>query len=63
MRSSAKIVEELGWGSDKFISFINQESTKEALKLNTEELKRKEEALDRLQCLWIMKICFLGMID
>lgn len=36
-----KIVEELGWGSDKFISFINQESTKEALKLNTEELKQR----------------------
>ena len=36
-----KIVEELGWGSDKFISFINLESTKEALKLNTEELSQR----------------------
>ena len=36
-----KIVEELGWSSDKFISFINLESTKEALKLNTEELVKR----------------------
>jgi len=36
-----KIVEELGWGSDQFISFINLESTKEALKLNTEELTQR----------------------
>ena len=37
----AKIVEELGWNSDKFISYINLESTKEALKLNTEELAKR----------------------
>ena len=37
----AKIVEELGWSSDKFISYINLESTKEALKLNTEELAKR----------------------
>ena len=37
----AKIVEELGWSSNKFISFINLESTKEALKLNTEELAKR----------------------
>ena len=36
-----KIVEELGWSSDKFISYINLESTKEALKLNTEELTKR----------------------
>ena len=36
-----KIVEELDWDSDKFISFINLESTKEALKLNTEELTQR----------------------
>ena len=36
-----KIVEELGWSSDQFISFINLESTKEALKLNTEELAKR----------------------
>ena len=36
-----KIVEELGWSSDNFISFINLESTKEALKLNTEELAKR----------------------
>jgi len=36
-----KIAKELGWGSDKFISFINLESTKEALKLNTEELTQR----------------------
>ena len=36
-----KIVEELGWSSDEFISFINLESTKEALKLNTEELTQR----------------------
>ena len=37
----AKIVEELAWSSDKFISYINLESTKEALKLNTEELAKR----------------------
>ena len=37
----AKIVEELSWSSDKFISYINLESTKEALKLNTEELAKR----------------------
>ena len=37
----AKIVEELGWSSDKFISYINLESTKEALKLNTEDLAKR----------------------
>ena len=36
-----KIVEELGWSSDNFISFINLESTKEALKLNTKELAKR----------------------
>ena len=36
-----KIAEELGWSSDKFISFINLELTKEALKLNTEELAKR----------------------
>ena len=36
-----KIVEELGWSSDQFISFINLESIKEALKLNTEELAKR----------------------
>ena len=36
-----KIVEELGWSSGEFISFINLESTKEALKLNTEELAKR----------------------
>ena len=36
-----KIIEELGWGSEEFISFINLESTKEALKLNTEELAQR----------------------
>ena len=36
-----KIVEELGWSSNKFISFINLESTKESLKLNTEELAKR----------------------
>jgi len=36
-----KIVEELGWSSDEFISFINLDSTKEALKLNTEELAKR----------------------
>ena len=36
-----KIVEELGWSSDNFISFIDLESTKEALKLNTEELAKR----------------------
>ena len=37
----AKIVEELGWSSDQFISFINLESTKQDLKLNTEELAKR----------------------
>jgi len=37
----ARIVEELGWSPDKFISFINLESTKEALRLNTEELAKR----------------------
>ena len=37
----AKIVEELGWSSDQFISFINLESTKQHLKLNTEELAKR----------------------
>ena len=36
-----KIIEELGWSSEEFISFINLESTKEALKLNTEELAQR----------------------
>ena len=36
-----KIVEGLGWSSEEFISFINLESTKEALKLNTEELAKR----------------------
>jgi 2-hydroxychromene-2-carboxylate isomerase len=36
-----KVVEELGWSSDQFISFINLESTKEALKQNTEELAKR----------------------
>ena len=36
-----KIIEELGWSSEEFISFINLESTKEALKLNTEELAKR----------------------
>ena len=36
-----KIIEELGWGSEEFISFINLESTKETLKLNTEELAKR----------------------
>ena len=36
-----RIVEELGWSSDQFISFINLESTKEALKLNTKELAKR----------------------
>ena len=36
-----KIVEELGWNSEEYISFINLESTKEALKLNTEELSKR----------------------
>jgi 2-hydroxychromene-2-carboxylate isomerase len=35
------VFEELGWSSDKFISFIDLESTKEALKLNTEELAKR----------------------
>ena len=37
----ARIVEELGWSSDKFISFINLGSTKEALRRNTEELAKR----------------------
>ena len=36
-----KIVEGLGLSSEDFISFINLESTKEALKLNTEELAKR----------------------
>jgi len=36
-----KIIEELGWSSEEFISFINLESTKEALKLNTKELAQR----------------------
>ena len=36
-----KIIEELDWSSEEFISFINLESTKEALKLNTEELAQR----------------------
>ena len=36
-----KIVEGLGLSSEDFISFINLESTKEALKLNTEELAQR----------------------
>ncbi|SVA15390.1 uncharacterized protein METZ01_LOCUS68244, partial [marine metagenome] len=33
-----EIVEGLGWNSEEFISFINLDSTKNSLKLNTEEL-------------------------
>ena len=33
-----EIVEGLGWNSKEFISFINLDSTKNSLKLNTEEL-------------------------
>ena len=33
-----EIVEGLGWSSEEFISFINLDSTKNSLKLNTEEL-------------------------
>ncbi len=35
------IVEGLGWNSEEFISFINLDSTKNALKLNTEELAKR----------------------
>ena len=34
----AMIVQGIGWNSEEFISFINLDSTKNALKLNTEEL-------------------------
>ena len=37
----AEIVEELGWNSKEFISFINLDSTKNSLKLNTEELVKR----------------------
>ena len=36
-----KIVEGLGWNSEEFISFINLDSTKSSLKLNTEELAQR----------------------
>ena len=36
-----EIVEGLGWSSEEFISFINLDSTKNALKLNTEELAKR----------------------
>ena len=36
-----KIVEGLGWNSEEFISFINLDSTKNSLKLNTEELAKR----------------------
>ncbi len=36
-----KIVEGLGWDSEEFISFINLDSTKESLKINTEELAKR----------------------
>ena len=36
-----KIVQELGWNPEEFISFINLKSTKEALKLNTGELAKR----------------------
>ncbi len=35
------IVEGLGWNSEEFISFINLDSTKNSLKLNTEELAKR----------------------
>ena len=34
----AMIVQGIGWNSEEFISFINLDSTKSSLKLNTEEL-------------------------
>ena len=37
----AEIVEELGWNSKEFISFINLDSTKKSLKINTEELAKR----------------------
>ena len=36
-----EIVEGLGWNSEEFISFINLDSTKKYLKLNTEELAKR----------------------
>jgi len=36
-----EIVEGLGWDSKEFISFINLDSTKESLKINTEELAKR----------------------
>ena len=36
-----EIVEGLGWNSEEFISFINLDSTKSSLKLNTEELAQR----------------------
>jgi len=36
-----EIIEGLGWDSEEFISFINLDSTKEALKINTEELANR----------------------
>ena len=36
-----EIVEGLGWNSEEFISFINLDSTKNSLKLNTEELAKR----------------------
>ena len=36
-----EIVEGLGWDSEEFISFINLDSTKESLKINTEELAKR----------------------
>ncbi|GIT62211.1 MAG: hypothetical protein Ct9H300mP20_20380 [Gammaproteobacteria bacterium] len=52
----------IGWNSEEFISFINLDSTKNSLKLNTEELA-KGEALGHQPCLSMKIICFLGMID
>jgi len=36
-----EIVKGLGWDSEEFISFINLDSTKESLKINTEELAKR----------------------
>ena len=36
-----EIVEGLGWDSKEFICFINLDSTKESLKVNTEELAKR----------------------
>ena len=36
-----EIIEGLGWNSEEFISFINLDSTKSSLKLNTEELAQR----------------------